>query len=496
AALAGSRQGKVVVVPERSPAPGRLECGHWAVIRASELLGVPVEPRRVAMEMPVGPKGHSMLDLVQGLERQGLRATAWRKDLDAFLASAAGVYVVHLKSPDHFVVVSQASGERIGLFDGYGRHVHADVRALRQRWTGNVLEVTRPATPDTLESSSPDRPRARFETLFVDRGDIPIDGHAQSIDYPFRLHNVGTAPLTIDQVHVDCQCLSALKPDAPIAPGAGGVIVLRYVVGGERKPFIHEAVVETNDPEMRHVVLRAAGTTDTLVTCAPSMVHFGVVPPGVTARRIVVVRYRGEKRLELSAAQTTSADLRCAVRQELDPGLAAELWPHSHGRLRLTGQSWFVELAWTAPEDPNLLLESTVEVATNIPGFELLKVPVRGQVAALVTAGPSVLCFQGTENQPELTQSVGLRSPAGKPVRVLGVTMAGEESNTWRWSAPVEPRSEAELRLVVPAAVAQRWHQRSLAVRLEVDGQPALLTLPVYYFNSETHAIAPGDPTP
>lgn len=67
--------------------------------------------------------------------------------------------------------------------------------------------------------------KIEFKTEVVDYGEIAkgSDGVRQ-----FEFTNTGDAPLIISRVYSSCGCTIPKKPEDPIAPGASGVIEVKY----------------------------------------------------------------------------------------------------------------------------------------------------------------------------------------------------------------------------------------------------------------------------
>ncbi len=67
--------------------------------------------------------------------------------------------------------------------------------------------------------------KIQFESEVVDYGEITkgSDGVRQ-----FKFTNTGDAPLIISKVYSSCGCTIPKKPEEPVAPGATGVIEVKY----------------------------------------------------------------------------------------------------------------------------------------------------------------------------------------------------------------------------------------------------------------------------
>ena len=70
------------------------------------------------------------------------------------------------------------------------------------------------------------RPQIQFEQTNVDVGTFPESDPIRTVQFKFK--NVGNAKLVINNVTTSCGCTVADYPKDFIAPGASGVITVRY----------------------------------------------------------------------------------------------------------------------------------------------------------------------------------------------------------------------------------------------------------------------------
>lgn len=446
---------------------GGLECGHWAVFRTCELLGLPVAPRQVVEMLPTGRNGHSLKELAGALRALGLEAQGRKESLASFLAGE-GVRIVQLTDPDHFIVAVRCGPQRISLFDDRGRHQHALVSALQQRWTGNVLHVTRPAEEAKVAAAS--QPRLRFSTLFLDLGDIPVTAPGQSVEFVFPLRNMGSAELQVKKVHTTCACLSAKKPEQTIPPGGQADIVLQYAVEGNRRAFVHEAVVETNDPAWPTVVLRAAGNTFTQVAMIPAALNLGEVPCGKPVRRHLLATYSGDEPLTLTTLTSDVPGLELTLKDIADRRIMEEIWPRSHGRVRFPKPPAVIEAIITPTIKTLGPIKGQITVGTAIPHFERLTIPVTGEVVPPVAAAPRMISFGEVLPGGRVERAVRLYSLTERPFRVLAAEhqVAGLECH---WPRDAREGLSLSMELTYVAPTEQNGREDRLRLKVESDGQ-------------------------
>lgn len=451
----------------------RMECGHWAVLRSCELHGVPVSPKQLVELMPAGPNGHSLLDIAQALRRAGLIAEGNREDIDAFL-SGDGVRVVHLSGPDHFVVVTKTNPKTVFFLDDQGRRQVAQTARFAERWTGHVLRVSVPPTGVSgfIDPPGPGQARIVFSTLFIDKGDIITGADAKTVRFEFPFRNTGHAPLVIKKAHTSCSCLKSSHTYKPVPPGGTGAVVLEYGINPNKHSFVHDAVVETNDPAFPALALRAAGNTNVQVTLSPPSLALGDMPVGQEKRAFLFVRYNGEEDFEVP--RVTAGCLTATVHSEPSAELARRV--SLGAAMSLPRGTRVVEVCFKA--DGTGPVSDEVVIETNIERFGKLRVPVVGRVVPPVTAAPSLVSFGEPAPEATVTRSLLLAHCQGKPFRVLSVTPIAS-GLVWN-TAPAD--GGTELRLSATGATALGLTGKALSVVVEAGGARFTLEVPVYAF--------------
>jgi len=100
-------------------APANPQCGHWAIMRCCESLGVPIEMQTILKLLPPKEAGASMLELKKVFTRIGLKPVGKRETLQGLIKGPFPA-ITHLGG-NHFVTVSAADDEVVCFFDGGGR---------------------------------------------------------------------------------------------------------------------------------------------------------------------------------------------------------------------------------------------------------------------------------------------------------------------------------------------------------------------------------------
>ncbi len=91
----------------------------------------------------------------------------------------------------------------------------------------------------TIQSTAP---HIQFESVAHDYGDIALNGNGS---YSFKFTNTGKEPLIIQNVQSSCGCTIASKPTAPILPGEGSEITVKYDTR-RAGPFHKNITISTN----------------------------------------------------------------------------------------------------------------------------------------------------------------------------------------------------------------------------------------------------------
>jgi hypothetical protein len=359
-----------------------LQCGHWALLRSTQLLGVPLSVAQARQFLPPNPDGHSMLELRSAIESLGFQGSAEQISKED-LFRRVGVAIVHLKNPDHFVVMKQGNGAGIIIFDGAGSRRRLSMAMLESRFSGFVLFVDRDRSrPFRLDGQSDfsSVPSLQFETLYQDRGDIPLS--ANSVVFEFPVFNFGGKVLEIHDVIKDCSCISVEAP-AAIEPMSSGAVIATFQHSGTRgnPTFEHQLLVTTNDPDYPRLTLVAAGNTDVTLVPVPSAADFGRVRRGESQMRRIFIKYSGEDIEVLNRAdfELSFPDTEMRI-LDRDQFLHDSASPFEHRREQsVRGSVRVVELIWRpVSKDVDDTLKGYMRVS--VPGSSLseIKVPIYG----------------------------------------------------------------------------------------------------------------------
>ena len=285
-----------------------LQCAHWCLLRSTQMLGAPLTIAEAGRLLPPHRHGHSLLEVSRAVETIGLSVKARNESFDVF-TQRGGTAIVHLHSPDHFVVAADAAGGQPVFFDGTRVRRRMPGTVIRSRWTGNLLRLA-PANHDVrlpayVQRTLQDSPCIQFDRLLIDSTDIPYTHTTQ--DFEYRVLNLGDHPLLIEDVVTDRTCITSEFPHEPIEPASSGRILLRYSVG--RGPFLHHAIVHSNDPTFPEVTLTAAGDRDLRVQFRPERLDLREASWGQEKQATVYIMIWADMEKSIQVSNDVECDL-------------------------------------------------------------------------------------------------------------------------------------------------------------------------------------------
>jgi hypothetical protein len=115
-----------------------------------------------------------------------------------------------------------------------------------------LLPVLMPVLADAQGSG---RPKIEMPEMAFDFGDLY---HQEKYEHTFIVKNAGTANLEIKAVNPSCGC-TTVKFDRMITPGQTGLIQLSIDGAKVHGDFDKSASVESNDPQLPHMVIKLKG---------------------------------------------------------------------------------------------------------------------------------------------------------------------------------------------------------------------------------------------
>jgi hypothetical protein len=130
-------------------------------------------------------------------------------------------------------------------------------------------------------------PQIQFDETSFDFGQIYQN---QEISHEFAFRNAGGSTLEIGKVTSTCGCAAAMPTKRELAAGETGVIRVTFRSGRYRNRVTKHVYVDTNDAERQRLVLTITAMVKVEAEVSPASVYVGVLKPGETIGRSVVIR--------------------------------------------------------------------------------------------------------------------------------------------------------------------------------------------------------------
>ena len=164
-----------------------------------------------------------------------------------------------------------------------------------------------------LKRDTKENPCVEFDALFIDAGDIPQG--TETYEYCFPFSNAGAKELIIAKVKTRCQCTAVIdRPEQAIPAGTTEKIVIRYQVGEKYGKFIHDILVQTNDPSFPFIKLFIAGNALQRIIVKPKRLTWKVTE-GECAMTQCFIRYTGDGLLKLFDPTSDIPGVRINIQQ-------------------------------------------------------------------------------------------------------------------------------------------------------------------------------------
>ncbi|WP_417444203.1 DUF1573 domain-containing protein [Joostella sp.] len=108
----------------------------------------------------------------------------------------------------------------------------------------NKVNSDNVAKAEQRDEAAKQLPVMQFEETEFDFGNIP---QGQTVEKVFKFKNTGDAPLVVTDAKSSCGCTIPQKPEAPVAPGETGEILVKY--NGSGRNAVTKTVTITANTE-------------------------------------------------------------------------------------------------------------------------------------------------------------------------------------------------------------------------------------------------------
>jgi hypothetical protein len=385
-------------------------CGPLSLHTAVSMLGLQQDFPVLARACDPSPEGVSMATLKKVAGTLGLDAKGYKMSWDQLLEvqSPAILYV----KPKHFVTVNPSeympdeSTDRIRVFDSDKSPEWWSREELEKKWSGETLVLSEAPGHKTLKG-----PRVKFYCLIHDLGDVRVPIN-KKFDLSLDFENIGDEAVEIGRIKTTCGCTETAITGKVIAPGQRGKIDVEVNLDKVRGPFNHLVIVETNDKTTPIVKTRITGRTFNTQLTFRSQLVLNTIPRLGSTSQSFVLKDPGDESLKaenikfrISPASFTDHNGPLNVQARATPYDSKE-----HSLLTADGNDVVVEVDVAAGESaPIGEFEALLEIMTQIPGNEQIKIPIRGTVISNIMAKPAALFFSSVNGEP-ISKSITIAS--------------------------------------------------------------------------------------
>ena len=129
--------------------------------------------------------------------------------------------------------------------------------------------------------------------------DFKFAGPEQEIVHIFKVKNVGSKPITIDEISTDCGCTAALASEKTIPPNGEGKIHVEFHAPKFEGVQEKHVLISTNPPASEKIVLTVKGMVKRGSAVFPRGFNFGNVKAGENNKKCIRLYQLSKEKLEL-----------------------------------------------------------------------------------------------------------------------------------------------------------------------------------------------------
>jgi hypothetical protein len=199
-----------------------------------------------------------------------------------------------------------------------------------------------------------------------------------SKSHEFILKNAGAAPLSVRVVSTTCKCTVGNVSSAPVPPGGSVPVKLEWTALTNPGQFRQTASLETNDPLNTRVELLVEGDVTDATGVYPRDFMFDQVTAGESRSAEVYVMALLQDTLEVGKPTLSNPELEKFFDVEVEQVDRSDLpTPKAKDGVRIT--------LTAKPGLPLGHFNQVLELPTNLPDAEKLKIPVVGRVVGNIS---------------------------------------------------------------------------------------------------------------
>lgn len=337
--------------------------------------------------------------------------------------------ILHLRDPDHFLVLAGATVTNAQVYDA-GRLAVIPRTGIQARFTGEVLLAT-PAGSQGAKIIVRDR------DYFA-----PLTGPADKLAHAFAFVNAGTSDLVVAVNDRSCGCTSANPHTQTVRPGATGSVTIETSNPGGRSMSV--VALHTNDPARPRVILTLRSEVPIQVSSYPQSIRlFAQIGEGKES----VVHVAGADRMRLTRASLSHRLLSVVGITTASVRAGRSLWDVT---VRLSGRA------------PAGSFEDMLRIETSDAARPVVTVPVLCRVQGDIEIIPAEAFFGFVKVGQKAGITLSLRSRSGKAFEVREVRTSAPEVHA-AWLPAPDSVLKVEVKLTKPGPI-DGW------VELTTDG--------------------------
>lgn len=295
----------------------------------------------------------------------------------------------------------------------------------------------------------------------------------ESVRHDFYFTNVGTAPLRITSVNATCGCTTAGEWTREVAPGATGVIPLKFNSGNFSGAVTKTATVGCNDPASASVTLQIKGTVWRPIEVAPTLAMLNVNSELVSnATATVRITNHATQPLEVFEPVSNNPQFSAEIRTNA-PGKLYEVVIHTVPPLNITNPHGLINLRTSSTNNPTIGISAMCVVQPSI------------------MINPPRLVVTEAQRQGEFTAVVNLRNGMNRPLKLTDATVnvAGAKVTL----REVEPNRSFEAKVVLPPGAEVGNAAAELSVKSNFADYD-VVHVPILFVNGTNAFTAQGLP--
>jgi hypothetical protein len=235
-------------------------CAATSIVDLALLLGrdLTQEERERVVERLPAPSA-SMLEMREAATSLGIAALGIKAAFGELATEVRGPKIIHLKDPDHYLVMVHASSRWVHVFD-YGRVAVARRENIEKRYTGYALMV---------QGAGGGGPALRLHEFHHGFG---IAGVGQVVEHAFRVSNVGDEDLVVALQASGCAAPEAAIGAEVLAPGESTDVTVKFEVRVSGN-LMKSVTLLTNDLAQPVAFVTVHGTVPHDVRVVPDRLH-------------------------------------------------------------------------------------------------------------------------------------------------------------------------------------------------------------------------------